>query len=558
MIPLYADCKNGVKEPVYPEPVTGTKPFLEETFGILVYQEQVMQVAQVVAGYSLGGADLLRRAMGKKIKEEMDKQRILFVEGAVKNGHDEKDAGALFDTIAKFANYGFNKSHAAAYGVISYQTAYLKNKYPAQFYAASLTYDSGDPDKMALLKEDMDSDGIPMLGPDINKSYARFKPEKLPNGKFGVRFGLRAIKNLNGDMQNLIDVRKDGVFKSLIDFHQRMGSEFRSNQIEKLAEAGAFDSLSKNRASAVSVLNWLSKGNKKNENQIDLFGSAEPIQIKKEIAEVPEWGDRADREFLAVGFYFGEHPLDQFQKKFEKLNVKRKQNILEFIKQERLENIQNVRMAGLVDECVRKRSQKGAVYIEARLVERKDNFFVKFFSNRDTPPDYLDNIESILKNAKIGRRPVIVEATAKYDEKYGLGVFGRRILDAETLVAQERGNMVITLDQDAVKLSIEEQRRALNLKDGITKGTIKKEDEDRLLGEIKNAALKRKAEELIEYLKSIRDDNDEKAVPVIVSIITGEKKTNRKAVGRYPINLAVETNLKSMDGITSVQEFIED
>lgn len=558
MIPIYADRKNGVSEPVYPEPVSGTKPFLEETFGILVYQEQVMQVAQVVAGYSLGGADLLRRAMGKKIKEEMDKQRVLFVEGAVKNGHSEKDAGALFDTIAKFANYGFNKSHAAAYGVISYQTAYLKKNYPAQFYAASLTY-SDKPEKMALIKEDMDADGVPMLLPDINKSGPRFKSEQLPDGSYGVRFGLNAIKGVNGEMDALFEARSNGPFTTLADFHQRMGGEFRGNQIEKLTEAGAFDCLNENRAATASILKWLAKGNKKETNQIDMFGSAEPIQIPAKVADVTEWGNRADREFNAVGFYFATHPLDVYQAKFEKLKVKRKQSLIEHMKLNRLADLPKVRMAGLVEEFERKRTKNGAPYLRARFQERKTVFYASFFSRRDLPADHIEQLETILTNAKLGRRPVVIEAQVRLEDGYdNLSIFGRQILDAEELVAQERGKMLITLDRDFVQSTVEEQRKLSQLRIDVDNGKIGADDAARIEDVIKQEAVIRKAKEFLEFLGTIRDDDNPKAVPIVMKLVQGEHVNVRGMVGKYLISLSTETTLKSMDGIVSVQEYISE
>ncbi len=556
MIPLYADRKNGVKVPEYPEPVAGTKPFLEETFGILVYQEQVMQVAQVVAGYSLGGADLLRRAMGKKIKEEMDKQRILFVEGAVKNGHSEKDAGALFDTIAKFANYGFNKSHAAAYGVISYQTAYLKKNYPAQFYAASLTY-SDKPEKMALIKEDMDSDGVPMLLPDINKSGPRFQSEQLPDGSFGVRFGLNAIKGVNGDMNALFEARQNGPFNSLVDFHQRMAGEFRGNQLEKLTEAGAFDGLNTNRAATTSILKWLAKGNKKETTQIDMFGSSEPVQIPAKVSEIVEWGNKADREFNAVGFYFGAHPLDVYQPKFEKLKVKRKQSLIEYMKANKLADLPMVRMAGLVEEFERKRTKNGAPYLRARFQERKTVFYASFFSRRDLPPDHIEQLEAILNNAKLGRRPVVIEAQVRLDEGFeGVSIFGRKILDAEELVSQERGKMMITLDRDFVKSTVEEQRKLSQLRIDVETGKVTAENAAKIETGIRQEAVIRKAKEFLDFATTIREDDNPKAVPIVMKLIQGDHTNIRAMQGRYVISLAAETTLKSMDGIVSVQETI--
>jgi DNA polymerase-3 subunit alpha len=561
MIPLYAEVKNGLKQAEYPEPVSGTKPFLEETFGIIVYQEQVMELGRVVAGYSLGGADLLRRAMGKKIKEEMDQQRVLFVEGAQKNGHAAKDAGALFDTIAKFANYGFNKSHAAAYGVISYQTAYLKKKYPAHFFAALLTYDADKPEKMAMIKEDMDAFGIRMLLPDVSRSQAAFKPERLEDGSFGVRFGLKAIKKVAGDMHELIDAQKDGEFKSLEDFHTRVGHQFDKAKKEKLAEAGAFDRLNENRAQTVSILSFLGKG-KKDTAQTDLFGNSIEIQIPGKVKDVAEWGNRADREFEAVGFYFGVHPLDLYQAKFERLKVKRKDSLIAFMREKKMLDLpppggELIRMAGLVEFHERKKSQNGSEYLSAKIQERKASFFVRFFAPRNGGKQVLDEWEATLVNAKVGRRPVIIESRVRLQEGFSdLSVFGQKIIDAETLVAQERGKLLITLDRDAIRLSVDEQKRVAAMHEDVKLGKLRQEQVPAIEQGIRTEAMGRKAKELIEFMNSLRNDTAPNAVPVIVSLKVGEQISSREMSARYVVDLAAETTLKSMDGITSVQEFM--
>lgn len=564
MIPLYADCKNGVKQPEYPEPVSGTKPFLEETFGILVYQEQVMQVAQVVAGYSLGEADLLRRAMGKKIKEEMDKQRVEFTNGAVKNGHSAKDAGALFDTIAKFANYGFNKSHAAAYGVISYQTAYLKRKYPAHFFAALLTYDADKPEKMALIKEDMDAEGIKMLLPDVSRSQAAFKPERLEDGSFAVRFGLKAIKKVAGDMQELIDAQKDGEFTSLEDFHNRVGHLFDKAKKEKLAEAGAFDRLSKNRAATVSILSFLGKGGKKDGAQTDLFGNSIKVQIPSKVSDVAEWGNKADREFNAVGFYFGTHPLDLYQAKFERLKVKRKESLITYMRQNRVLDLPQggtalVRMAGLVEFHERKKSQNGTTYLSAKIQERKSSFYVRFFAPRNGGMQVLNDWETTLANAQVGRRPVIVECRVRLQEGFAdLSVFGQKIIDAEELVAQERGKVVISLDRDAVRLNVEEQKLLAGMKEDVRLGKLRQEQTSDIERGIRTKALGRKSKELFAFMDGLRNDTAPNAVPVVVELIIEGERVTRQMNHRYVMDLAAETTLKSMDGITSVRELMSE
>jgi DNA polymerase-3 subunit alpha len=185
-IPRYIACKHGEEVPDYMHP--SLEPILAETFGIMVYQEQVMQIAQVLAGYSLGGADLLRRAMGKKIKEEMDAQRANFVDGATARGVDQAQASMIFDKVAKFAEYGFNKSHAAAYALVAYQTAWLKANHPAEFMAATMTYDMGNTDKLNSFRQELDRLNIRLLPPDINRSQADFGVETMPDGSLAVSY----------------------------------------------------------------------------------------------------------------------------------------------------------------------------------------------------------------------------------------------------------------------------------------------------------------------------------------------------------------------------------
>src|SRR3546814_266738 len=195
-IPKYIACKHGDEQPDYMHPKL--EPVLTETFGIMIYQEQVQQAAQRLSGYTLGGADLLRRAMGKKIKEEMDAQRERFVSGAVENGVDESQASAIFDQIAAFAGYGFNKSHAAAYALVAYQTAYLKATHPVEFLAASKPYDMGTTDKLNTFRQELQKLRIPLLAPDINRSRRDFGVERTADGKMAIRYALAAVKNVGG------------------------------------------------------------------------------------------------------------------------------------------------------------------------------------------------------------------------------------------------------------------------------------------------------------------------------------------------------------------------
>ncbi len=319
-IPLFADRKNGRQPVEYPHPLL--KDILEETYGIFVYQEQVMQAAQVLAGYSLGGADLLRRAMGKKDQQEMAKQRVDFVEGcAKKSGIPADKANDLFDVIDKFAGYGFNKSHAAAYSVISYQTAWMKVHYPHEFYAASMTFDSHATDKLAVFVSDMRRSGLTVLPPCINASEPMFSVESHGDG-LALRYALGAIRGVGEKaMEALVAERTDkGAFVSLDDFAARLEPQWLNRrQIEALAGAGAFDALDADRASlfgAAEAMTAMASANQsdRQSGQGGLFGQ-DMASAQLHFPRVPPWplAKRLLQEKEAFGFYFSGHPVDQFQ-----------------------------------------------------------------------------------------------------------------------------------------------------------------------------------------------------------------------------------------------------
>src|SRR5436190_4992481 len=259
-IPTYISVKNGQEKADYLHP--SLKPILEETYGIMVYQEQVMQIAQVLSGYSLGGADLLRRAMGKKIQSEMDAQRETFIEGARKNNVEESRASMIFDKVAKFAGYGFNKCHSAPYRLVAYQTAYLKANYPVEFFAASMTLDMGNADKLGNFRRELERLQIPLLAPDVNKSMAEFAVETTPEGKKAVRYALSAIKGVGREaMSRLAEERlENGPFKDLFDVAERLDQRVINKRLaESLVKAGAFDSLNNNRAQTFGAVEALTR-----------------------------------------------------------------------------------------------------------------------------------------------------------------------------------------------------------------------------------------------------------------------------------------------------------
>ncbi|WP_298268328.1 DNA polymerase III subunit alpha [Geobacter sp.] len=322
MVDDFIDRKHGRKKVVYDLPQL--EPILKDTYGVIVYQEQVMQIARTLAGYSLGGADLLRRAMGKKDPAEMAKQRDIFLEGAKNGGIDLQKAGAIFDLMAKFAEYGFNKSHSAAYALVAYQTAYLKAHYPVEFMAALLTEDMGNTDKVVKNIADCREMGIEVLPPDINASHLSFRV--LGNS---IRFGLGAVKNVGESaIEAIIEARQEGEFKELFDFCERVDlRKVNKRVVEALIKCGAFDSTGARRSQLMAVLeDAMAIGQKiqqeKESAQVSLFGTEEIVRTngngkgRVQLPDIPEWDDKMllGLEKEALGFFITGHPLGRYEK----------------------------------------------------------------------------------------------------------------------------------------------------------------------------------------------------------------------------------------------------
>ncbi|PZN52244.1 MAG: DNA polymerase III subunit alpha, partial [Proteobacteria bacterium] len=323
-IPTYNARKHGEEETASIHPKIDH--LVKETQGVIVYQEQVMQIAQELAGYSLGEADLLRRAMGKKIRAEMDKQRERFVSGAVERGVSRQQADFIFDLLAKFADYGFNKSHAAAYAVVSYQTAYLKAHYPVEFLAASMTLDMANTDKLADFRQDALRLGINVVPPSVQTSFRAFEV-----GENTIYYSLAALKGV-GDaaVDHIVEKRKDGPFKSLADFCERIDPKIVGKRVfESLIMAGALDCFGHDRAAmmaGVERMMGLAALAQQNavSGQHDIFGASLGAQSQAlALPSVEPWlpAERLHREFQVVGFYLSAHPLDEYRKALEKMRV---------------------------------------------------------------------------------------------------------------------------------------------------------------------------------------------------------------------------------------------
>ena len=329
-IPRYIAVKHGEEAPDYLHPAL--EPILNATYGVMTYQEQVMQIAQVLAGYTLGSADLLRRAMGKKIQSEMDAQRQEFVDGAVARGVERTRAELIFDQMAKFAGYGFNKPHAAAYALLTYQTAWLKANHPVEFMAALMTLDLGNTDKLNQFRQELSRLGIRLLPPEINRSEPTFTVEPDPKtGKPAIRYALAAVKGVGAQaMAELVREReKNGGFKDLFDLARRLDAKsFNRGQFESLAKAGAFESLNPNRAQTFAAADLLLReanrsSAERQDGQGSLFGLG--LSDRPSLPLVEDWPpvEKLQQEFAAIGFYLSSHPLDAYGKSLERAGILR-------------------------------------------------------------------------------------------------------------------------------------------------------------------------------------------------------------------------------------------
>ncbi|MDP3372132.1 MAG: DNA polymerase III subunit alpha [Candidatus Paracaedibacteraceae bacterium] len=383
-IPRYLACKHGEEAISYLHPLL--KDILEPTYGVMVYQEQVMQIAQVLGGYTLGAADLLRRAMGKKIKSEMDAQRTLFTEGAIKNGIKKEIASQIFDQMAKFAGYGFNKSHSAPYALLAYQTAYLKANYPLQFFAATMTLDMHNTDKLNVYRQDLDRQEIPLLPPNVNESDVTFKVE---NG--GIRYGLAAIKGVGAQaMESLVAERtKNGPFKSLGDFAARIDAgAVNKRQLENMVTSGTFDCMQSNRRQLVEGLEALLgiaqqiRTQKASKQKMLFGGGTNEVAQEVPLPDVMEWTplDRLQQEFDALGFYLSAHPLDMYKEALDKLGVVKSCNLLE----RATNSNQTVALAGIILTKQERTSKKGDRFAFVTMTDLTGVYEVAFFSETFT------------------------------------------------------------------------------------------------------------------------------------------------------------------------------
>jgi len=376
-IPVYNDCKHGRQKPDYLHPLL--EDILKPTYGVIIYQEQVMQIAQKLSGFTAGEADILRRAMGKKKRAELEKQKQGFIAGALKNGIGKDVAASIFLKIEPFAEYGFNKSHAAAYAIISYQTSFLKTYYPKEFFAASMTMDISNQNKLSEFHEELKRININVIRPDINKCFADFQFDED-----NFYYALGGIKSVGFEaISNVVKEReKNGNFKSINDFLNRVNpKDINKLQLEGLVKAGAFDNIEINRQALFnSIPNFILKTKSiyenKAANQIDLF-AADDDQDNKIVQNIEDWKfeDRLSREFEAVGFFISDHPLNQFKEIFDDYKI------VDYALFNLDDNLKEANIAATLLKITERKTAKGTSYGVIKFTDLTSVFELFIFSD---------------------------------------------------------------------------------------------------------------------------------------------------------------------------------
>ncbi len=467
-IPTYNDCKHGKQSPDYLHPYL--EDILKPTYGVIIYQEQVMQIAQKLSGFTAGEADILRRAMGKKKRAELEKQKQRFIDGAVKNGIAKDIAAGIFLKIEPFAEYGFNKSHAAAYAIIAYQTAHLKTYYPNEFFSASMTMDISNQNKLSEFYEELKRLNINIVRPDINKCYADFKSDDK-----NFYYALGGVKSVGYEaVSNIVKERiKNGEFKSIYDFINRVNpKDINKLQLEGLVKAGAFDEINVNRKALLnSIPNLIlkSKNNFENRvaNQIDLFLS-EDVKDDDIILQTDDWNfeERLSKEFEAVGFFISDHPLNQFKEIFEDYKI------INFKKFNTENEIKEKNIAATLLKIQERKTQKGNSYAIIKFTDLSSVFELFIFSdilelNRNALVEGNSLILTLSKNITDNEnrfKRINVKKIASLKD-----LFNKEILEVEFILNDANqiskiSNLVDKKGKTDVKIKIKDQNKDLVFK----------------------------------------------------------------------------------------------
>jgi DNA polymerase-3 subunit alpha len=449
-IPRYIAVKHGEEAPDYLHPAL--EPILKETYGVMTYQEQVMQIAQVLAGYSLAGADLLRRAMGKKIPVEMEAQRQLFFDGAAAHGVERSRAELIFDQMAKFAGYGFNKPHAAAYALVTYQTAYLKANYPVEFLAALMTLDFGNTDKLNVFRQELNRLGIRLLPPDINRSAVTFTVEPDPkSGNPAIRYALAAVKGVGPQaMDELVRERSErGRFKDIVDFSRRLDSKsFNRRQFESLAKAGAFDCLNPNRAQTFAAAEQLLRqaslaAEERESRQESLFAAIDPGFAPRPLLPlVADWPpvERLQHEFAAIGFYLSSHPLDPYGKSLQRAGIVRYADLPAGLA---ANPTNRFKLAGIVIGRKERTSGRGNRFAFVQMSDPTGTFEVTLFS------EMLGQSRALFDSGQ----PVVVTVDVRSEEE-SLRLTAQNIEPLDTVVAHAAAGLRVFIGEGRALASL--------------------------------------------------------------------------------------------------------
>jgi len=453
-IPTYIARKHGREDVLYPHEILAD--ILSETYGVIIYQEQVMEIAQVMSGYSLGEADLLRRAMGKKIKEEMDKQRGRFCDGAVERGIAAEKASEIFDLVTKFASYGFNKSHAAAYALVAYQTAYMKANYPVEFMAATMSLDRGNTDKLAFFKQELQRMQVPLLPPDINKSGVNFTVEPAPDtycedaadprANLSVRYALGAIKGVGAQAMRAItaDRSENGPYRDVFDFAERINPKLlNKRQLEQLAAAGGFDAVLDSRAQAHASADIIMRTAQlitaeRESAQVNLFDAAPEAIDRPSLPVLANWteAEQLAEERKAIGFYISAHPLDSYSK------ILKREGIVDAVTvhTDPTKIGATVKMAGAINSYREGQSKKtGRPFGALTLSDQTDAFELLIFE------DGLPQVRALVEKGA----PLVANVTIrKRDDDDAVRLSCRSLESLEDLAAASATGMLIELQGD--------------------------------------------------------------------------------------------------------------
>ncbi len=482
-IPIYNDCKNGLKVPEYIHP--SIKNILEPTYGIIIYQEQVMQIAQTLAGFSAGEADILRRAMGKKKRAELERQKERFVNGAIKNGIKKDLANYIFTKIEPFAEYGFNKSHAAAYALIAFQTAFLKTYYKEEFIASTMSTETTNTNKLREFVDELKRLKVNVVRPDINECFTDFKTSDK-----SILYGLGAIKNVGSEaVSNLVKERENnGKFKSLFDFIKRANpKDINKLQLEGLVKSGAFDKLEKNRKGIFDTIPKIIQLNKiyhedKISKQSNLFEEGDSTKNEKfKLDTEDKWTTKEllSEEFKSLGFYMSDHPLNNYKNIFAQLNIK---PFKEFIIDKKNDGL----IAGTLMTIQEKKSSKGTPFAIAKFSDNFGEYELFIFS------------EILIKNREIlkeGESFVITLFKDTGGDQKRINV--KKIISLDNLINHNYKKVSIEIDEQLnfleLKKLLEEKGETevqLVIRQKDTKFTIKLENprkfDLKLFNEVKN------------------------------------------------------------------------